>query len=126
MDKTQERSVKDQLLKKMQDEYQHFMETLKEMDKQTILHSAYEQVYKREILDVIHCDALSQSDMQILLREENPLSLCYMTWLKSEDDPQALIAAIQWGASRIQKHQQESEAPKRRNSEVPKEGGRTR
>lgn len=117
--------IKEKLLIRVQDEYLKFMEHLKMQDKEIILKKAYEQVYKEEILYVLAGDTISDEERKVLLKEDEPLEVCYHAWQKSEDDVAATLAAsIRREVETLQNIQEKRNPSKMKN--IHERGGKSR
>ena len=75
---------KDLLYEKMSKEQDNFIENLKHSSPEEIIHSAYENVMRYEILMLFEYYFLDDKQIKALLRLEKPLSACYDEWLKND------------------------------------------
>lgn len=79
------------LYEKMKQEYDAFIEELKQMSPEEVIEHAYEKVFKEEIL--IECEAtdLTPHEAKALYREKYPLDRVYQDWRDSDASYMDLI-----------------------------------
>lgn len=76
--------LKEQLGQKIENEFQEFIEDLKQCEPQVIIDRAYEKVSKEEMIYKIKDKEYSKSDLKALLKADEILQECYDEWLKSD------------------------------------------
>ena len=69
---------------KIDNEYEEFIEELKQCSPQVILERAYEKVSKEEMVYKIKDKDYTVSDLKTLLKTDGILQECYDEWLKSD------------------------------------------
>ena len=69
---------------KIDNEYEEFIEELKQCSPQVILERAYEKVSKEEMVYKIQDKDYTVSDLKALLKTDGILQECYDEWLKSD------------------------------------------
>ena len=69
---------------KIDNEYEEFIEELKQCSPQVILERAYEKVSKEEMVYKIKDKDYTVSDLKALLKTDGILQECYDEWLKSD------------------------------------------
>ena len=79
-----EKLVNQELYTKMYQEYTEFLATISKLTPEKILDSAYEKVFKEELLTSLETKPLPYGQAVALLRSEYPLDQCYHAWLKSD------------------------------------------
>ena len=75
--------VNEKLYKKMELEYNDFILDLKKQSKEKILDSAYEKIFKEEMLSLLIPDnrEYSEEEIQVLSKIKKPLDFLYREWL---------------------------------------------
>ena len=74
----------DLLYKKVQSEYNAFIEKLVQMTPEQVAEHAYEKVIKQEIVCVCDFKSLSQQEAKALCLEKQPLDRIYGNWLDND------------------------------------------
>ena len=72
------------LHEKMKQEYNEFIEALKQMSPEQIIEHAYEKVFKEEFLNECEMTVLEQQEAKALYLQKYPLDRIYQDWLKSD------------------------------------------
>lgn len=75
---------RDELYNKLSAEYDAFIEGLKSLPPDKIIQSAYEKVFKEDILMCFEGDAFYDTDIAILLTLDAPLEAMYQHWLNTD------------------------------------------
>lgn len=73
-----------QLNKKIQKEYDDFIERLKSLTPEQIIESSYEKVFKEEFMTTVQYKELSRTEINALLKIDYPLDSFYREWLKND------------------------------------------
>lgn len=81
---TKQEVLKQKLNKKIEQEYNEYIEELKKCEAETILDRAYEKVSKEEMMYKIKDKDYSSIELKTLLEKDNILNECYDEWLKSD------------------------------------------
>lgn len=78
--------LREQLYDKAEQEFNEFVDKLKQRSPDEILNSAYEKIMKEDILTCLHPEGESISDERVkaLAKLEHPLSACYYEWMKTD------------------------------------------
>ena len=79
-----EQILKDQLDKKIDKEFNDFIQELKRCKPEVILERAYEKVSKEEMIYKIKDRDYSLGELKALLKTDGILDECYDEWLKSD------------------------------------------
>ena len=75
----------DKLLRKLEQELNHYKEYVKEKGVDFAIDKAYELTVKQEVIDCIAYDnELSKEQIKALLKCDNVLEDCYDEWLKTD------------------------------------------
>ena len=72
------------LYEKMQQEYNSFIEELKQMSPEQVIEHAYEKVFKEEILTECDVTDLEPQQAKALYLEKYPLDRVYRDWLDND------------------------------------------
>lgn len=72
------------LFERMTQEYEWFIDKLMASNPEDIIRSAYEKVFKEDILAIVEAGELEPAYVRALLRENNPLDGCYQKWLNED------------------------------------------
>lgn len=77
--------LKDELMKKLENEYSEFKEQFMSLSPKEAVDNAYELVVKQEILDSFNYDmSYDKEELQALLKQNNLLSQAYDEWLSAD------------------------------------------
>lgn len=76
--------LKNKLNKKIQKEYDEFIERLKLLSPEQIIERSYEKVFKEELMTTVQYKELSKSEINALLKMDYPLDSLYQEWLKND------------------------------------------
>ena len=77
--------LKDELMKKLENEYSEFKEQFMSLSPKEAVDNAYELVVKQEILDSFNYDMnYDKEKLQALLKQDNLLSQAYDEWLSTD------------------------------------------
>ena len=77
--------LKDELMKKLENEYSEFKEQFMSLSPKEAVDHAYELVVKQEILDSFNYDmSYDKEELQALLKQDNLLSQAYDEWLSAD------------------------------------------
>lgn len=72
------------LHEKMKQEYNEFIEELKQMSTEQIIEHAYEKVFKEEFLNECEATVLEQQEAKALYLQKHPLDRIYRDWLDND------------------------------------------
>ena len=77
--------LKDELMKKLENEYNEYKEQFMSLTPKEAVDNAYELVVKQEILDSFNYDmSYDKEELQALLKQDNLLSQAYDEWLSAD------------------------------------------
>lgn len=81
-----EMKIREDVYKKMEQEYKIFIEKVKLKTPEEIIRSSYEKVCKEEILSIFHpeCEYYDIDKIKCLNKCENPLEEIYQGWMDSD------------------------------------------
>jgi len=115
--------LKDDLIKKLEKEYNEFKENFMNLGSKEAVDGAYELVVKQEILDSFSWDmGYSKEELTALLKEDNLLSQAYEEWLDTDGNlREALEAPID---NLIENIVENSDVKKQENKEKTNEKAR--
>jgi len=85
---------REKLYEKMNKELQDYLKEIKEMDKETIINSAYEIAVKTDIVDYFYSELneFSEDEIEFLLKEKYPLNWSYKTYLQNDFNPSEVLS----------------------------------
>ncbi|TYQ17841.1 UNVERIFIED_CONTAM: uncharacterized protein DUF3848 [Acetivibrio alkalicellulosi] len=72
------------LIKKVQKEYEIFIISLRKLDKDNIIERAYEIVTKADIITALSTGEYTEMDIQTIIQLDNPLNEIYTSWLEKD------------------------------------------
>lgn len=91
--------LKDELMKKLENEYSEFKEQFMSLSPKEAVDNAYELVVKQEILDSFNYDmSYDKEELQALLKQDNLLSQAYDEWLSADGN---LREALQYSVDNV-------------------------
>lgn len=91
--------LKNELMKKLEDEYGEFKEQFMSLSPKEAVDNAYELVVKQEILDSFNYDmSYDKEELQALLKQDNLLSQAYDEWLSADGN---LREALQYSVDNV-------------------------
>ena len=91
--------LKDELMKKLENEYSEFKEQFMSVSAKEAVDNAYELVVKQEILDSFNYDmSYDKEKLQALLKQDNLLSQAYDEWLSTDGN---LREALQYSVDNV-------------------------
>ncbi len=91
--------LKDELMKKLENEYSEFKEQFMSLSPKEAVDNAYELVVKQEILDSFNYDmSYDKEKLQALLKQDNLLSQAYDEWLSTDGN---LREALQYSVDNV-------------------------
>lgn len=91
--------LKDELMKKLENEYSEFKEQFMSLSPKEAVDNAYELVVKQEILDSFNYDmSYDKEKLQALLKQDNLLSQAYDEWLSIDGN---LREALQYSVDNV-------------------------
>ena len=91
--------LKDELMKKLENEYNEFKEQFMSLSPKEAVDNAYELVVKQEILDSFNYDmSYDKEELQALLKQDNLLSQAYDEWLSADGN---LREALQYSVDNV-------------------------
>lgn len=91
--------LKDELMKKLENEYSEFKEQFMSLSPKEAVDNAYELVVKQEILDSFNYDmSYDKEKLQVLLKQDNLLSQAYDEWLSTDGN---LREALQYSVDNV-------------------------
>lgn len=91
--------LKDELMKKLEIEYNEFKEQFMSLSPKEAVDNAYELVVKQEILDSFNYDmSYDKEELQALLKQDNLLSQAYDEWLSADGN---LREALQYSVDNV-------------------------
>lgn len=91
--------LKDELMKKLENEYSEFKEQFMSLSPKEAVDNAYELVVKQEILDSFNYDMnYDKEELQALLKQDNLLSQAYDEWLSADGN---LREALQYSVDNV-------------------------
>lgn len=79
-----EQTLKNQLDKKIDEEFNHFIQELKKCNPEVIFEKTFEKVAKEEMIYKIKDRDYSLGELKALLKTDGILGECYDEWLKSD------------------------------------------
>ena len=91
--------LKDDLIKKLENEYNEYKEQFMSLTPKEAVDHAYELVVKQEILDCFNYDmSYDKEELQALLKQDNLLSQAYDEWLSADGN---LREALQYSVDNV-------------------------
>ena len=91
--------LKDELMKKLENEYSEFKEQFMSLSPKEAVDNAYELVVKQEILDSFNYDmSYDKEKLQALLKQDNLLSQAYDEWRSTDGN---LREALQYSVDNV-------------------------
>lgn len=91
--------LKDELMKKLENEYNEFKEQFMGLSPKEAVDNAYELVVKQEILDCFNYDmSYDKEELQALLKQDSLLSQAYDEWLSADGN---LREALQYSVDNV-------------------------
>lgn len=115
--------LKDELIKKLENEYSEFKEQFMSLTPKETVDRAYELVVKQEILDSFNYDmGYDKEELQALLKQDNLLSQAYDEWLSADGN---LRVALEYSIDNvIEMAVKDSQEIKQSNKDKTKENTR--
>ncbi len=115
--------LKDDLIKKLENEYSEFKEQFMSLTPKEAVDRAYELVVKQEILDSFNYDmGYDKEELQALLKQDNLLSQAYDEWLSADGN---LRVALEYSIDNvIEMAVKDSQEIKQSNKDKTKENTR--